>query len=389
MQGLPPVKTCRWRAARAASRRSASFMGRHRATGVCHRAPPRSFGTEACTPSSGFRSSTCMLADATRWGGGGGGRAGGGAGGGRRRATPAAAGRPAGGRPGRASAGGLAGGPGGGEGGVAAAAGRPARRGCRARPGAPSVDHGDRSARSDGRQAVGDDDRRAALHQPLERAARPAPRCRGRGWTSPRRAPAPPGRPARRGPATRAASRPPTGASPARGPRCRARREARRSARSTPIAASAASTSSSVAPARARRTLSRIVPLNRKPSCGHDDDALAQRGQRGVAQVDAAEADRAARSGRRGGRCSLASVDLPAPVGPDERQPLAGGDRAASTSLQHRPVAAGVGERRRRRPRCRPRPGRSTAPGRSATSGSVSSSSNSLFSAGARRLHAC
>ena len=36
---------------------------------------------------------------------------------------------------------------------------------------------------------------------------RPAPRCRGRGWTSPRRARAPPDRPGPPGPATRAASR--------------------------------------------------------------------------------------------------------------------------------------------------------------------------------------
>ena len=93
------------------------------------------------------------------------------------------------------------------------------------------------------------------------------------------------------------------------------------------------------------RTLSRIVPLNRKPSWGTTTIALAQR--------------RAAwrRAGRRRRRSpgpstgsymraiSLASVDLPAPVGPTSASRSPGAivsDTSRSTGR-----AAGVGERRR------------------------------------------
>ena len=57
---------------------------------------------------------------------------------------------------------------------------------------------------------------RPALASAARRRARPPPRCRGRGSTSPRRAPARPGRPARRGPARRAASPRPRAATHAR-----------------------------------------------------------------------------------------------------------------------------------------------------------------------------
>ena len=54
----------------------------------------------------------------------------------------------------------------------------------------------------------------------------------------------------------------------ARRPRCRSRRGARRRTSSAPTALAAATTSSSVASGRAKAMFSRIVPENRKPSCG-------------------------------------------------------------------------------------------------------------------------
>ena len=149
--------------------------------------------------------------------------------------------------------------------------GRPgprARRGCPARASRPPATTPTRSARSavDSRWAMTIDG--AALHQPVHGVLDQhlgAGVEAGGGLVEHQH-----GRVGQRGPGQRhellLPRRQP--ASPARAPRCRGPRAAPRSARARRWPRRAASTSASVAPARARRTLSRIVPLNRKPSWG-------------------------------------------------------------------------------------------------------------------------
>ena len=83
---------------------------------------------------------------------------------------------------------------------------------------------------------------------------------------------------------------------------------------------------------------------------------------------------------------SLASVDLPAPVGPTSaRRSPAGIVR--STSLQHRLAVARSANADALDLDLAPRRAGRRRPARSGTSTGVSSSSKSLFSAGAGRLH--
>ncbi len=176
---------------------------------------------------------------------------------------------------------------------------------------------------------------------------------------------------ARHAPATRAASRPPTGASRARAPRCRALRGSRRRCPTSPSASTAASTSASVASARPTRMLSRTVPANRKPSCGTTTIRFAQAGARRVAQVDAAEAHRALTRVVEADH-QLGQRRLAGPGRPDERDPLPRLDGERHVAQHQRPDgmlhavgvrrAAAVGERRVL-DLDRARVGRSTAPG--------------------------
>ena len=228
---------------------------------------------------------------------------------------------------------------------------------------------------------------RAALHQPLHGRARPSPRCRGRGSTSPRRARAPPGRPARPGPATPAAARPPTAASPARAPRCRARRAsaAKRSQHADGVERGVDLGVGRVGAGRCgrcrgscRRTGS---PPGARRRCARAASASVASRRSTPPKRDACP-----RSGRRGGRSAWPASTCRRRSGRRARAA-----RPAAIVERRRRAAparsAGVGERRRRRPRCRPRPGRSTAPGRSGTSAVVSSRPNSLLRRGAGRLH--
>ena len=154
----------------------------------------------------------------------------------------------------------------------------------------------------------------------------------------------------------------------------------------TPMASSAAvDLGVGGAGARPMRTLSRIVPLNRKPSWG--TTTIRSRSDRSVASRRSTPPKRDRALGRvvEPGD-SLASVDLPAPVGPDERQPLAGRDRAG-----RRRAAPAVRRRRRtRRPStsivARARAGRPRRR-RSATSTGGVEQLEQLVQAGAGRLH--
>ena len=121
-----------------------------------------------------------------------------------------------------------------------------------------------------------------------------------------------------------------------------ARPSGRRANRSrTPMASRAASTSSSVAPARARRTFSMIVPLNRKPSWGTTTTRSRSERNGGVAQVDAAvphgTLGRVVEAGD-----ELGQGGLPGPGGADEREAGTDGDVQVD-------VAQDVGTPRRRR----------------------------------------
>ena len=219
---------------------------------------------------------------------------------------------------------------------------------------------------------------------PLDRR----PRCPGRGWTSPRRARAPPGRRARRGPATPAGARPPTAASPARGPRCRARRGRPAKRSQAPIGRDRGV---DLGVGRARPRQADVVAdraAEQEALLRHDDDALAQRGHRGVRagrrrRSATVPAGRVVEPGDQLGQRRLAGAGRA-----DQRQPLAGGDRSASTSLQHRSRAAGVGERhavdleRRRRPAGRPRRALGDV-------GLGVEQAVQLVQRRARRLHAC
>ena len=84
----------------------------------------------------------------------------------------------------------------------------------------------------------------------------------------------------------------------------------------------------------------RTVSLNRNVSSNTMPTAVAQVVQLDVAHVDAVEQDRARRRRRRSGGCSRATVVLPQPVGPDERDRLARPDREVE-AVEHRPVAPG------------------------------------------------
>ena len=102
-------------------------------------------------------------------------------------------------------------------------------------------------------------------------------------------------------------------------------------------------TSSSVAVERATRMLSRIVPPNRNPSCGHDDHSLAQRVERRQPQVDVGvrheAAARVVQPGEQLGDGALAGTGRT-----DEGEPLAVRDRQRQVA-ERRPLGAGVGER--------------------------------------------
>ena len=88
----------------------------------------------------------------------------------------------------------------------------------------------------------------------------------------------------------------------ARAPRCRGPSGSAAKRSATPSAAIAASTSSSVASGRPIRTLSRTVPVKRKPSWGTTTMRCRSECMRRVAEVDATHRHRALAAGRRSAR---------------------------------------------------------------------------------------
>ena len=148
------------------------------------------------------------------------------------------------------------------------------------------VDDGDPVGALDRAEAVGDDDRRPARVS-RSSACSTSARCRGRGSTSPRRAPAPPGRPAPPGPATPAAARRPTDVTRVRAPRSSSPsgNSSNRSTDTDRLERPDEVVVGGVGLGHAKVVGDRAV--EQEPLLRHDDDALPQRGQRGVAQVDA------------------------------------------------------------------------------------------------------
>ena len=139
----------------------------------------------------------------------------------------------------------------------------------RARLGDPAVlEDDDPAGAPDRREPVGDHDRRAARRAAARAPPRSRARCARRRSTSPRRGSGSAARRAAPARTRRAGAGRPRAAPRARRPRSRSRRRAARRRRRRRPPRAAAMISASSASGRPKAMFSRIVPENRKPSCG-------------------------------------------------------------------------------------------------------------------------